>query len=383
MVARIQSIALGLFHNPVVYRSHSSSRQAWIFAPSTFKSSPWLTLHRQSLRDNELDQFLVDRSSYSHDDIEIFLAKLYSQMGLGEEREPSMRDDADPIRDAVRIGQIKDYKYPIAATDNPNIFSPGHIAWSNKARYLQNNIDSLDYSRYKIAFHLGEALKPRWQNYRIKNELYYDQNLLMRGLISTGAFFSGVIDGAESLAKALWELGKLTVTVVEGAVTAVAKFATDPPSLGEVIEGCKQLGITIKKGYEELKALLEKATTIFNEILKDPGICYAVVSYIDGLAESMPHTDKLELFGKIVFEVGLEVILFLISGGIANVARRAGQAAVKTAKMASVAAKGQFIGPFPVKMLEEVIEFSHKKQKLNKIKADRDAEMKAQKEVEQ
>ena len=86
MSARIQRVRIDPHRNPVVFRAHHLSRYVWIFTPAAFTPSPWLRLHRQSLRDNQLDRFLVDQWRWGYDNVEVFFCELYNKMGLGAPR---------------------------------------------------------------------------------------------------------------------------------------------------------------------------------------------------------------------------------------------------------------------------------------------------------
>ena len=277
----------------VVYIHHSLSDYAWIFSLSTFNDTryPWLALHRQSLNDDDLDHFLVDSAHLQADAVECFLRELYRDMRLDpQDIDDCLFDDAQPIRQAVKAGDIKVYGYPISPTDSPSIFTAEHIVWSHRDRHHYYDTDSLDYSRHTIAYQLGSALQPRWARYAAYNRTYYAENLLMRRLIDVGALFTGVIDGVSSLVTLLWDIGKCVVTVVGKSLSATIECVTDPPNLDEIINGLNALGIPIGKGYDQLKQFFSDVVQFFNAILSDVMVGYAVYCYLDGLIESMTWT---------------------------------------------------------------------------------------------
>ena len=156
----------------------------------------------------------------------------------------------------------------------------------------------------------------------------------------------------------------MVVKVVGTTIKAVLHFHSNLTKLDfdAIKQGAKDLGISFKGGIEDLKLLLKKATDLFNAVIGDSTVGNAVTYYLDGMMESMSHVSKFKLAGGAVFTIGLEVLLFLISGGAANAAKWGAQVSSKTAKTAQTITKADFFGPFPVNTLEIMADFGSNRQ---------------------
>ena len=352
-------------HDPVIYRASlaASGFDEWVFTHRNYPAGPWLLLNRQSLRDDTLDQLLIDRWSWSSDGMERTLRELYSRFHLDPSRVGSVRfgNDAGPIRQAITISDLKVYRY--RPKTGENIADPRHRIWASDIAYNTHKQGTALYERDAIIGGLGSVLKARWERFGIYNEVFYSYSLTGRNLIRMGAFFTGVHEGATQLLKALGDMGSLVITLVDGAIDASLTFAGHLAAgdTEAIINGAVKAGLSVANGIDGVKRALQEAYELLQLVLSTPDIGYALYCYLDGLLESIPHTDKFKLAGQAGFAIGLEVLLFFASGGIANVARWVGQGVTKTANTARMLNKSDFLGPFPMQTLESMLNYARLK----------------------
>ena len=110
-----QKILLPNNHEPVmVLQEHMLSPHVWLFTTPTFRVSPWVNLYRQSLHDDELENFLVDSYRFREDGVDLFLRRLYREMGLDPDSVSDNYDNPRRIswialrtRPIFRLGKIK------------------------------------------------------------------------------------------------------------------------------------------------------------------------------------------------------------------------------------------------------------------------------------
>lgn len=110
-----------------------------------------------------------------------------------------------------------------------------------------------------------------------------------------------------------------------------------------------KIGVMVDEKIDSAQKLIaqaEQGKKIFDALVNDPLIRNLIFDFLDSLYQSISYRESRTFKARIVFEIGIEVLLILATAGIGNIARRTAQTARATTNAIKATKTAQRIGPF-------------------------------------
>ncbi len=337
----------------------------WIFASDEFKPSYWLILKREGFSGDvmqaseELDMLTWHLELDHLNDIYRLEAPAPDYWFTD-----SVRTELEQF---ILSGRIQVFK--VDEQTSKRLADRNDPIYSNPTRHDQAG-DPIADKRNELAEELGSDIVTRWIGKDKADQLHWDRWGLWRETVEVYDVGAEVVDTVVDLVVGLWDIVKLVVTIAGDTINfaldaAKAAYAFQQKVLSGDVDAIKQdlenMGIAIGNALDSAEALVAKAREglmVFNRIKDDPVSRQLIIDYLDSLYQSIEYRDSRTIGIRVFSEIGVEVLLAFATGGAGNVARRAGQASAKTAKVARAASATKRIGPFTVKAIDDMVDLA-------------------------
>ncbi len=340
----------------------------WIFADQFFKPSYWLILKRESFSQfshNPLEA--IDILMYrldTHQLIQIYHLSGVYETDIGFWDTLHIRSRVESL---IMSGYIQVFNVGDAIADRmANADDP---IYSNPQNYASTG-NPISDKRNELAESFGYDITERWLGKVAADQLHFDRWQLWQNIIE--AYDSGMTfaDTVWDLLVGLKDIAVFAVSVVgnelefQFKVNSAALKAAGNTLTGDQAAARQALnewgiviGDRIKSQQEFVDTVSKKAKQGYEMLimLYNDGLTRTLLfDYFDSLYKSMPYRKQQTIGDRIFFEIGIEVLLAIATGGLINAARRGGQLAANTTRAARATTATKRIGPLTVEAIDHL-----------------------------
>ena len=352
----------------------------WLFAKQMFQPSYWMMLKREG--------FSGDLAGSSSE-----LSMVLGMLGAEHLRaiytlyhgtppthyfDFSLRGDIEHL---ILSGRIK--AFYLSEDKSERLGNPQDVLYANPETIRLNCESPVVAQRYRLAEELATDIMARWTQKDAEDLAHWDRFFLWRkgyevyditaeAFDTVYDFIVGLKDIAVFVVEISYASAKTHLKVNRALLEMTYKGATGD------IEGLRadlnKIGVMVDKKIDSAQKLIaqaEQGKKIFDALVNDPLTRNLIFDFLDSLYQSVSYRESRTFKARVVFEIGIEVLLVLATAGIGNVARRTAQTtraannAIKTTKTA------QRIGPFTKHALDLMADLGkvlHKPIKVEEIK---------------
>ncbi|GAB1261915.1 hypothetical protein [Aurantivibrio plasticivorans] len=339
----------------------------WLFAKNTYQPSYWMMLKREGFSgdllssSSELEGITnyLDRSML--DDI----YRLHHGDLPDHYFDFTLRNDVEHL---VLSGQIKVFR--LADDKFLRLTDPYDSLYaSNESIDLQIE-NPVVARRYALANELGQDIVARWTKKDAEDLEHWNNFVIWREAIEAYDVGAEAVDTAGDFIVGIWDIGCFVVEIAyEGAKTYIKLQAAYLNTLHNAVTGdfeairkdLEAIGVWLDESVDSAQKLVDKAKEgmrVFDELMSDRITRELIYDYLDSLYQSVPYRDSRTLLLRLVFEIGIEVLLAFATAGAANVARRSAQAASTTNKAVKASNTAKRIGPFTQRAIDLMVDLA-------------------------
>ena len=327
----------------------------WLFAKQTFQPSYWMMLKREGFSGD-----LVGNSS----ELSLVLGMLGAEhlraiYTLYHGSPPthffdfSLRGDIEHL---ILSGRIK--AFYLSEDKTERLGNPQDVLYANPDSIDLNCESPVVAQRYRLAEELATDIMARWTQKDAEDLAHWDRFVLWRKGYETYDitaeafdtvydFIVGLKDIAVFVVEISYEAAKTQLKVNRALLEMTYKGATGD------IDGLRadlaKVGVMVDEKIDSAQKLIaqaEQGKKIFDALVNDPLTRNLIFDFLDSLYQSISYRESRTFKARIVFEIGIEVLLALATAGIGNVARRTAQTARATTNAIKATKTAQRIGPF-------------------------------------
>ncbi|WP_303493449.1 YwqJ-related putative deaminase [Saccharophagus degradans] len=327
----------------------------WLFAKQTFQPSYWMMLKREGFSGD-----LVGNSS----ELSLVLGMLGAEhlraiYTLYHGSPPthffdfSLRGDIEHL---ILSGRIK--AFYLSEDKTERLGNPQDVLYANPDSIDLNCESPVVAQRYRLAEELATDVMARWTQKDAEDLAHWDRFVLWRkgyeayditaeAFDTVYDFIVGLKDIAVFVVEISYEAAKTQLKVNRALLEMTYKGATGD------IEGLRadlaKVGVMVDEKIDSAQKLItqaEQGKKIFDALVNDPLTRNLIFDFLDSLYQSISYRESRTFKARIVFEIGIEVLLALATAGIGNVARRTAQTARATTNAIKATKTAQRIGPF-------------------------------------
>ena len=352
----------------------------WLFAKQTFQPSYWMMLKREGFSGD-----LVGNSS----ELSLVLGMLGAEhlraiYTLYHGSPPthffdfSLRGDIEHL---ILSGRIK--AFYLSEDKTERLGNPQDVLYANPDSIDLNCESPVVAQRYRLAEELATDIMARWTQKDAEDLAHWDRFVLWRKGYETYDitaeafdtvydFIVGLKDIAVFVVEISYEAAKTQLKVNRALLEMTYKGATGD------IDGLRadlaKVGVMVDEKIDSAQKLIaqaEQGKKIFDALVNDPLTRNLIFDFLDSLYQSISYRESRTFKARIVFEIGIEVLLALATAGIGNVARRTAQTARATTNAIKATKTAQRIGPFTKHALDLMADLGkvlHKPIKIEEIK---------------
>ncbi|WGO98876.1 hypothetical protein QFX18_02225 [Saccharophagus degradans] len=327
----------------------------WLFAKQTFQPSYWMMLKREGFSGD-----LVGNSS----ELSLVLGMLGAEhlraiYTLYHGSPPthffdfSLRGDIEHL---ILSGRIK--AFYLSEDKTERLGNPQDVLYANPDSIDLNCESPVVAQRYRLAEELATDIMARWTQKDAEDLAHWDRFVLWRkgyeayditaeAFDTVYDFIVGLKDIAVFVVEISYEAAKTQLKVNRALLEMTYKGATGD------IDGLRadlaKVGVMVDEKIDSAQKLIaqaEQGKKIFDALVNDPLTRNLIFDFLDSLYQSISYRESRTFKARIVFEIGIEVLLALATAGIGNVARRTAQTARATTNAIKATKTAQRIGPF-------------------------------------
>ncbi|MBU2985073.1 hypothetical protein KO528_06910 [Saccharophagus degradans] len=327
----------------------------WLFAKQTFQPSYWMMLKREGFSGD-----LVGNSS----ELSLVLGMLGAEhlraiYTLYHGSPPthffdfSLRGDIEHL---ILSGRIK--AFYLSEDKTERLGNPQDVLYANPDSIDLNCESPVVAQRYRLAEELATDIMARWTQKDAEDLAHWDRFVLWRkgyeayditaeAFDTVYDFIVGLKDIAVFVVEISYEAAKTQLKVNRALLEMTYKGATGD------IDGLRadlaKVGVMVDEKIDSAQKLIaqaEQGKKIFDALVNDPLTRNLIFDFLDSLYQSISYRESRTFKARIVFEIGIEVLLALATAGLGNVARRTAQTARATTNAIKATKTAQRIGPF-------------------------------------
>ncbi len=340
----------------------------WIFADQFFKPSYWLILKRESFSQYSLNPLeAIDMLMYrldTHQLIQIYHLSGVYEADIGFWDTLHIRSRVESL---IMSGYIQVFNVSDAIADR--MANADDSIYSNPQNYVSTG-NPISDKRNELAESFGYDITERWLGKVAADQLHFDRWQIWQNIIE--AYDSGAtfVDTVWDLLVGLKDISVFAVSVVgnelefqfklnNAALKAAGNTLTGDQAAAQqaLNEWGIVIGDRIKSQQEFVDAVSKKAKQGYDMLmmLYSDGLTRTLLfDYFDSLYKSMPYRKQQTIDDRIFFEIGIEVLLAIATGGLINAARRSGQIAANTTRVARATTATKRIGPLTVESIDHL-----------------------------
>ncbi|GAB1258003.1 hypothetical protein NBRC116494_25050 [Aurantivibrio plasticivorans] len=339
----------------------------WLFAKNTYQPSYWMMLKREGFSgdllssSSELEGITnyLDRSML--DDI----YRLHHGDLPDHYFDFTLRNDVEHL---VLSGQIKVFR--LADDKFLRLTDPYDSLYASNESIDQQIENPVVARRYALANELGQDIVARWTKKDAEDLEHWNNFVIWREAIEAYDVGAEAVDTVGDFVVGIWDIGCFVVEIAyEGAKTYIKLQAAYLNTLHNAVTGdfdairkdLEAVGIWLDESVDSAQKLVDKAKEgmkVFDELMSDRITRELIYDYLDSLYQSVPYRDSRTLMLRLVFEIGIEVLLALATAGAANAARRTAQAASTTNKAVKASNTAKRIGPFTQRAIDLMVDLA-------------------------
>lgn len=349
----------------------------WLFAKPSFQPSYWMMLKREGFSGDLLDNsselsFLLSMLGSEH------LREIYT---LYHGTQPTHFFDFSLYNDIEHLilsGSIQ--AFYLNEDKAERLGNPQDVLYANPDSIDLNCESPVVAQRYRLAEELAKDIMARWTKKDAEDLAHWDRFALWRegyemyditaeALDTVYDFIVGLKDIAVFVVEISYEAAKTQLKVNRALLEMTYKGATgDIDGLRADLE---KIGVMVDERIDSAQKLIaqaEQGKKIFDTLVNDPLTRTLILDFLDSLYQSISYRESRTFKARIVFEIGIEVLLALATAGIGNIARRTAQTARTTTNAIKATKTAQRIGPFTKHALNLMTDLARVLSKPNKIK---------------
>ena len=265
----------------------------------------------------------------------------------------SLRGDIEHL---ILSGRIK--AFYLSEDKTERLGNPQDVLYANPDSIDLNCESPVVAQRYRLAEELATDIMARWTQKDAEDLAHWDRFVLWRKGYETYDitaeafdtvydFIVGLKDIAVFVVEISYEAAKTQLKVNRALLEMTYKGATGD------IDGLRadlaKVGVMVDEKIDSAQKLIaqaEQGKKIFDALVNDPLTRNLIFDFLDSLYQSISYRESRTFKARIVFEIGIEVLLALATAGIGNVARRTAQTARATTNAIKATKTAQRIGPF-------------------------------------
>ncbi|ABD82940.1 hypothetical protein Sde_3685 [Saccharophagus degradans 2-40] len=327
----------------------------WLFAKQTFQPSYWMMLKREGFSGD-----LVGSSS----ELSLVLGMLGAEhlraiYTLYHGTPPthyfdfSLRGDIEHL---ILSGRIK--AFYLSEDKTERLGNPQDVLYATPETIDLNCESPVIVQRYRLAEELAKDIMARWTQKDAEDLAHWDRFFLWRkgyevyditaeAFDTVYDFIVGLKDIAVFVVELSYESAKTHLKVNRALLEMTYKGATG--DIDGLNADLAKIGVMVDEKIDSAQKLIaqaEQGKKIFDALVNDPLTRNLIFDFLDSLYQSISYRESRTLKARIVFEIGIEVLLVLATAGIGNVARRTAQTARATTNAIKATKTAQRIGPF-------------------------------------
>lgn len=344
----------------------------WIFADASYKPSYWLILKRESFSQYTSDRFEPIDLLFYQFDVEA-LAQIYRLYDtLPPDSESLGRSKyVTKIQALVMSGYIKVFKVSDATAQRLSIYND---TINSDPYSFGLSSDPIDVKRNELAEELGKDIATRWVGKDAADRLHFERWLITQRLIEVWDFGETAVDTVWDLLVGLYDIGAFTITLVGDAIEFSYKLHNATfQTAGNLLTGDQEaaqdslieMGLLIGEKKKSRKEFVDnvvmKAKEGYDMMMRlydDPHSRTLMWDFFNSLHDSQSYREQQNFKHRIVFEIGIEVLLAIATMGAANVIRHGGKAATTTAQVTKGVNTTKRVGPFTLEAIDHMADLS-------------------------
>lgn len=338
----------------------------WLFARPPFQPSYWMMLKREGFSGGlvrnsaELDYLMYELGG-------AFVNDFLSDLSRGR---INLEGASDWDKRSLFKNMIFSHDVQVFRLDCEQRFrlenANDSIYASPSSDFAMAN-DLVAHQRHQLADELGRDIYHRWLKKEREDREHWDRFILWREAIESYDIAAEAVDTVGDMLVSLKDLGVFVIDIAYAGAKTYIKFTQQYHRLlHQAVSGdidaikaeLDQMGIVLDAHINDvrtLKAKLDEGKQLFDSLMSDAETRLLLFDYLDSLYQSIPYRQSRTIWMRAGFEIGLEVLLALATGGLALAARSAAKSTRVVNATKQVAKTVKRIGPFTEQAIQQLV----------------------------